>query len=198
MGCWSESIWLRSISGAALVGGLLLTSLVAAYDKDKDKDRDRFVQSHNVDRDSTLSWDKALPAAQRFVVLPAFGNAAVLDRNTGLVWDRAANNGVQPWFGAIFGCANKQVGGTVGWRLPSVIELKSLQTPSLPAPFVPGGVFVGVQLGPYWAASTSAQNPDNAWIVDSRDGAARNDINKGTMTNIYFWCVRGPIQESVY
>lgn len=33
----------------------------------------------------TLRWDQALPTAQRFVVLAAFNNQAVLDLETGLV-----------------------------------------------------------------------------------------------------------------
>jgi hypothetical protein len=35
------------------------------------------------------NWDKALPAAQRFVLLAPFNNDAVRDDNTGLVWEKS-------------------------------------------------------------------------------------------------------------
>ena len=38
--------------------------------------------------DVSTSWSRALPAADRFVVLADFNNEAVLDRNTGLLWQR--------------------------------------------------------------------------------------------------------------
>jgi hypothetical protein len=61
---------------------------------------------------------------------------------------------------------NTGIGGRMGWRLASVIELKSVQAPSLTAPFVPAPVFTGVQSVGYWSASTVAVAPaTNAWMV---------------------------------
>jgi hypothetical protein len=37
----------------------------------------------------TQNRDNALPAAQRFVILSAFANDAVLDKKTGLVWEKS-------------------------------------------------------------------------------------------------------------
>ena len=61
-----------------------------------------------------------------------------------------------PWFVTTSSCVNKNVGGTRGWRLPSVTELVSLIDPTLPAPFVPVSVFTGVRPFFYWSASTDA------------------------------------------
>jgi hypothetical protein len=71
----------------------------------------------------TLRWDQALPAAQRFVVLAAFNNEAVLDKNTGLVWEKSPQTTTNTWLGACHDCLNKTIGGQKGWRLPSIPEL---------------------------------------------------------------------------
>jgi len=86
----------------------------------------------------------------------------------------------------------------VSWRLPSVVELKSVQDPSLPAPFVPASVFTGVQSEYYWSASSSADNPGGAaWLVGFFSGGVVDSTNKALNAN-YTWCVRGPMQESLY
>lgn len=53
----------------------------------------------------TPSWDQTLPASTRFTVLSNFAGAAVLDRNTGLVWEKSPSNDAR------FYCANGRVGG---------------------------------------------------------------------------------------
>ena len=91
-----------------------------------------------------MDRDKNLPSAARFAILHDFNNEAVRGNNTGLVWERAPDNTLLNWAAAANLCANKVVGGTRGWRLPSVVELVSLIDPSLPAPFVPTNVFTNV------------------------------------------------------
>jgi len=103
---------------------------------------------------ATPSWDQTLPVSTRFIVLSNFNNQAVLDRDTGLVWERS------PSSGAAFGqasasiiCWRKTTGGRQGWRLPRAEELTSLADPSnttidqvhLPAghPFINPTAFYG-------------------------------------------------------
>src|SRR5262245_19353975 len=60
---------------------------------------------------ATPSWDQTLPAATRWIILSNFASAAVLDRNTGLVWERSPATTAVNWSAAKSGCINKNVGG---------------------------------------------------------------------------------------
>ena len=136
----------------------------------------------------TLRWDTNNPSASRFTT--AFPGA-VLDKNTGLVWEQAPDATTRTWAGATSYCVNKGVGGTVGWRLPSVVELKSVQDPSLPAPFVPTTVFTGVQSF-YWSATARADVPSGAWVVGG-------GVSVEAKTDPYHtWCVRGGMNADQY
>jgi len=147
---------------------------------------------------ATPSWDQTLPAATRFVVLSNFGGAAVLDRETGLVWERSLASSVESWDSARFTCANKTVGGRKGWRLPSMPELASLIDPSVafPGPTIPSGhPFIGVLGFFYWSATTWATSPGHAWILNSNNGI----LQAGDKTDTSLvWCVRGGSNADAY
>ena len=147
----------------------------------------------------TLRWDQNLPVTQRFVVLAAFNNAAVLDNNTGLVWEQSpatpAGEGTQN--GGARTCLRKTTGGQQGWRLPAIPELASLLDPTVsPSPTLPvGHPFTNVQSGYYWSATTLAGSPSFAWVVSFNTGEV--DVEDLAHTHDA-WCVRGPMSESVY
>ena len=75
---------------------------------------------------ATPSWDQQLPASTRFIVLTNWGNAAVLDRETGLVWEQSPSTLGGSWYTASANCILSETGGRTGWRLPSIQELMSL------------------------------------------------------------------------
>jgi uncharacterized protein DUF1566 len=146
------------------------------------------------------NWDKNLTSNSRFIALAEFGNAAVRDNNTGLVWEQQPDATNRPWTGvavtsASSYCASKIVGGVAGWRLPSVIELKSVQDPSLPAPFVPLSIFHGVQSAAYWSSTAVAWDSSLAWHVYFSTGLP--DEEPIASTNLS-WCVRGPMNADAY
>ncbi len=157
------------------------------------------------------SWDQQLPASTRFVVLsnwidaanPA-GGAAVLDRETGLVWEISPSTSGFGWEDAQSHCNGLRTGNRLGWRLPTIQELASLVDPTVPT--APGGLslpaghpFMNVQSGSsYWSATTSAvfffTGSPAAWAMDFRFGAPLQNFAlgsgfNGTKNNV--WCVRG-------
>ena len=147
---------------------------------------------------ATPSWDQTFPCTTlancpRFIVLANFGNAAVLDRETGLVWERSPSTELFTWHVAHVRCNEfVTLGNRLGWRLPTVNELASLVDPSRSDPALPAGhPFNNVQLSDYyWSATTDSRIIDNKWVVgffgDADVGNARNKNDSR-----FVWCVRG-------
>jgi hypothetical protein len=152
---------------------------------------------------ATPSWDQQLPASTRFVVLSNWidaahpsGGAAVLDRETGLVWEQSPTApptipNTFNWGNAQFHCINLNAGGRTGWRLPTIQELLSLVDRSVsPGPTLPSGhPFGNVQSSVYWSAATFAGFASGAWVVNFGFGNVGNGFDKGD--SYFAWCVRG-------
>lgn len=58
------------------------------------------------------AWSQKLPAAQRFVLV--LDGEGVLDKETGLVWERSPDTTQRPWIDAIYYAYGKNVGGRGG------------------------------------------------------------------------------------
>ena len=110
------------------------------------------------------AWSTILPASERFVLV--MGGVAVLDRETGLVWQR------EPWTHPLFrtvswasasvNCFSLVLGGRMGWRLPKLEELSSLLDPTTgeAGQFLPSGhPFVQISMDAvspgYWTSTTA-------------------------------------------
>jgi uncharacterized protein DUF1566 len=145
---------------------------------------------------ATPSWDQQLPASTRFIVLSNWASAAVLDRETGLVWEKSPSGTVGiflTWFDAQSHCNRLTTGGRLGWRLPTLQELESLVDRSVsPGPTLPTGhPFSNVQLTAYWSATSDARFPaTDAWTVFFDTGAVGSGDAKGDTEGLA-WCVRG-------
>ncbi len=115
------------------------------------------------------SWDQTLPSSTRFIVLSNMNSAAVLDRETGLVWEQSPSTSTFTWDGAQFHCINLNAGGRTGWRLPTIQELQSLVDQSVPSPgpkLPSGHPFNNVQSSGYWSATTyAASTGSTSWVV---------------------------------
>ena len=131
-------------------------------------------------RASPKSQGKPLSEAQRFVILPAFNNEAVLDKETGLVWEKSPQPTSARWIAARRTCKEKNVGGQKGWRLPSLEELTGLVDPSIPPPgptLPPGHPFLTVQSTVYWTATRVDEDARGSWAVHFGLGGGSTFIN---------------------
>ena len=184
---WNYHILLGSHSGSASTGSLFATGDFATAAPPTDPLAG-----------VTPNWDKNLPSASRFTtVFPG----AVRDNNTGLVWEQAPDGAHIDGIAARGQCLNRIVpasGGTAGWRLPSIMELRSLQDLSLPAPFVPGSVFTGVQQTQYWSYSSSGDPRPfgGLWVVSFFSAIVSSEPQDSAFIPV--WCVRGPMHSSIY
>jgi len=139
------------------------------------------------------AWDQQLPAATRYVVLMDWNSEAVLDKETGLVWERAPVITKMTWSAARLFCANRATGGRKGWRLPSVHELPSLTFLEPDKVFRIGIPFLNVQ-GSYWSATSIAFDPNGKWMVNLNGIAS--DYPASDLFNV--WCVRGGMNDDQY
>jgi Protein of unknown function (DUF1566) len=157
------------------------------------------------------SWDQQLLAAQRFIVLQNWNNLAVLDRETGLVWERTPSTTPIPAIlppnefsqnYAAGRCITLTLGGRAGWRVPTIQELESLvdttQNPMLPF----GHPFTGIG-GAYWTSTqfSGAFASGDIYTVDFGNAGGFGlglSVTPPNFTNIKVWCVRSgsgqPIQ----
>jgi len=187
--------WLLTVSLGLLVLGGLLTGGCVSGGESVGAARSAGVIDLSGARPN---WDKALPSAQRFVLLAAFNNDAVRDNNTGLVWEKSPQTAAVTWNGARFACINKNVGGQKGWRLPSIPDLASLIDPSVahPGPTIsPGHPFHNIQSAGYWSATTNAEDASDAWFVYFGLGFVDHDSKAHTG---HAWCVRSSMNADAY
>ncbi len=144
------------------------------------------------------AWKPQLVAATRFVVLTDLGSEAVLDRETGLVWELSPGKDAFDWASAEDHCLNATTGGRKGWRLPSVHELASLVDPSIAPPGPTLRVdhpFTNVQASRYWGAPPNPQYAAPPWFVFFSDG--RTKIADKKSVKGFAWCVRTYGYESL-
>ena len=146
---------------------------------------------------ATPSWDQKLqcdtPATcPRFIVLANWNSEAVLDRETGLVWEKVPSSEFREWGAASLKCAKLNLGGRGGWRLPTIQELTSLvdetQNPKLP-PGHPFTVQFAHPVNVYWSATPSPFTSAIALTLNFHNPGGIHEDHKDFETHA--WCVRG-------
>ncbi len=144
--------------------------------------------SHRTGDDGNLQRGVAWPS-------PRFtdnGNGTVTDNLTGLMWVKAPHalpgNAAVNWGGAIDFCDALTYATHSNWRLPNVLELRSLLDASQHSPALPAGhPFAGVLNDNYWTSTTPPFNANEAWQILVASGYMAN-LSK---TSVYqVWPVR--------
>ena len=149
------------------------------------------------------TWSKKIPCdstsnCPRFEVLADFNDEAVLDKETGLVWEQAPSTTALDWATSFIHCNNIIIGGREGWHLPTFEQLASLVDSSQSNPTLPSGhPFTNVQLSEYWSATTDNYDTNYARAVYFVNGGMSNG-SKNPLLKHYVWCVRGGQSYDAY
>jgi hypothetical protein len=143
------------------------------------------------------SWSRTLDAtggcnSERFQCV--MSDEAVLDKETGLVWDRTPNAGFLNYVQAHDACTYTSIGGRYGWRLPTITELWSLTDDSPDDNLPDGSPFVDAGGGVYWSSTTVTRDTQyvktlgiyGGFIEELEKPRFADDISNT-------WCVRGGI-----
>ena len=144
--------------------------------------------SRCVAMDLNASWP--LGPVGRFAL--KLGDAAVLDQETRLLWERAPVMVGAKYPDAAAACASKSIGGVGGWRLPSVDEISTLldrhvtSGPKLPA----GHPFVGVLADDYWTTTQQTQGTDMMTLKLDQGTVGHMSRMGG---QLYGWCMRAEL-----
>ncbi len=109
---------------------------------------------------------------------------AVLDEETGLVWQRSPSTATQTWATAAYICQAASTGGRGGWRVPTQAELGSLIGGS--AGILPSGhPFTNIS-GLYWSSTEALSPAGSAYALGQGSWGALDKTSEQ-----HLWCVRG-------
>jgi hypothetical protein len=113
---------------------------------------------------------------------------AVVDRVTGLMWQRNLDGKSYRWSEAAAYCGCLGLGGVDDWRLPTRIELVSIVDFTQANPAIDKNAFPSTPGDYFWTSSAVAGGSPTAWYVYFFDGNTHNmDVTKANRVR----CVRG-------
>ena len=181
-----KTVWVSAITAALVAGVLSVSGLIMAGDWEPPPG----VPAPTMKTQDEIppTWSQKLDASERFVLV--MNNQAVLDKETGLVWERSPVTTTMTWYAACGHCYTRKIDGRMGWRLPTLEELASLVDTTQDDPALPlGHPFSGVQSVYYWSSTTDWNLfVEFVWSVDLDDGWLGTDVKTDSD---YVWCVRG-------
>ncbi|MGA2447612.1 MAG: DUF1566 domain-containing protein [Polyangiaceae bacterium] len=113
---------------------------------------------------------RAFAPPGRFTV----GTGTVIDTQTKLTWQAVPATTTSTWSAATSYCQNLALGGSSGWRLPSVGELQTLVDDSRMAPATDPTAFPStpIDVGFWTSSSVAGFGSTYGWAVSFRDGSS--------------------------
>lgn len=100
----------------------------------------------------------------------------VLDRDTGLTWQRSLDASSYTWAEAATYCNNLQLAGQSDWRLPSIQELQTIVDESNVDPAIDTTAFPNTLSSVFWSSSPHADDSSSAWYVTFGYGEVHYDF----------------------
>ena len=128
-------------------------------------------------------------APHNFAVETVSGDAIVVDKNTGLEWQKTLTGGKYDWAGALAQCENLEYAGKTDWRLPSPKEFFTITdagryNPAFDTAYFPDNSELSSDY--FW--TSRAKDDGNAYYLDYNDAYS----NSAEISNEYnVMCVRG-------
>jgi len=112
----------------------------------------------------------------------------VLDRVTGLSWQRSVDPGLHTLEAAKRYCDTAVIAGQDDWRVPSLVELLSIVDYTKLNPSIDSVAFPTTPIDDFWTLSSFADLPSSAWNMFFGDGSSSP---KATSLTSRVRCVRG-------
>jgi Protein of unknown function (DUF1566) len=142
---------------------------------------------------SWARWPMPNPASTRLPNPASYDTSSadvVVDRVTGLIWQRRITQDGLLWQEAIDHCAALRLAGAADWRLPSLIELISIDDFTRVVPAVDKTAFPDAVQGNFWTSTPVAAADGEAWYVAFSTGFTYQGHQ--SFLRIGSRCVRAP------
>ena len=117
------------------------------------------------------------------------GDGTVTDRSRGLMWQQSEPGSAVTWKSAISYCETLSLAGYTDWRLPNILELRSIVVHNVRFPATNTDYFPSTLSSKYWSSTTFAKYGNCAWFVDFDIGSANGYWSKPNA--YYVRAVRG-------
>ena len=173
----TQRFWTGSGSGGAHWSVYFLWGYTGEM-QDTDTAHVRCVRSPNIG----ITGSSGAPQG-RFVI----NVDTVNDSETGLRWQRSVPASKTSWAAAGSYCQGLQLGGTGGWRLPTIKELQSLVNVRALNPAIDVTAFPSTASDFFFAATPYAYETTKPWVVSFSSGLSYPNSAAGTA---YVRCVR--------